>query len=224
MVTTTAQAQSQLDARVCMTYSDFVAGNWISVDSLVGGRTKQICQLRQEDNQFRVKTGDKEADNILKKDVLVLEYGGHLYVNCRYLRCNDVPLDVTNYSQAYRYDGNKLCVVAHWINGGALLAGIAGDVVTAVAPLPVSIPSAVGSSVLWYNMDKLNSFRCYYLDADANAKGKTAVTRIADEFMSKILADSPELLERYKALDKKRARQSAANILPFLKEKGLITD
>ncbi len=218
------QAQGHLDAKVCMTYSDFVAGKWQSVDSLVAGRSKQICQLKMEDNQFKIKTGDKETDNMLKKEALVLEYDGHLYVNCRYLRCNDVPLDVTNYAQAYRYDGDKLCVVAHWINGGAVLAGLAGDIVTVAAPFPVAASAAVGSTAIWWNMEKLNSYRCYYLDADANEKGKTAVKRIADDFMNEVLTDSPELLERYNALEKKRARQSAANILPFLKEKGLISE
>ncbi len=218
------QAQSKMDARLCMTYADFVAGKWQSVDSLVNGRTKQIIQLKMEDHQFKIKTGDKQTDELIKKDALLIEYDGHLYANCRNLRYKDAPLDVRNYAQAYRYDGDKLCIVAHWVNGGAVLAGLAGDVVATVSPLPVSIPTAVGSTVIWLNMEKLSNFRCYYLDSDANEKGRTVVERMTDEFMAKTLSDSPQLLERYNALDKKRARQSAANILPFLKEKGLIKE
>ncbi len=217
-----AQAESKLDAKVYMTYSDFVAGKAVSLDSLVGGRTHQICQIREEDYQFRIKTGDKEADNILKRQALVVEYGGQLYVNCRYLRCNDAPLEPSNYTQAYRYDGNKLCVVTHWLNTAAALAEIATDVTAVLSPLPVAIPAAVGSGVLSWNMDKLSSYRCYCLESEANEKGRTPVARMDDAFMSTVLTDSPELLERYKALSSKRQRQSAANILPFLKEKGLI--
>ena len=213
------QAQN---ARYCKSYSDFVANRWTPIESLTEGKTKQMCQIKFEDDQFKFSTGDKEADAILKKDVLVVEYMGHLYVNCRNLRCNDIVLDVTNYAQAYRYEGNKLCVVAHWINGGALLASIAGDVVSIAAPLPVAVPAGIASDVVWLNMDKFNSYRCYYLDQDANSKGKTEVVRINDEFLEKVLANDHALLERYNAVEKKNARQSAANILPVLKEKGLI--
>jgi len=217
-----ANAESQLDAKVYMTYADFVAGNYVSLDSIVGGRTHQICQVREEDYQYRIKTGDKEADKILKYQALVVEYGGQLYVNCRYLRCNDVPLEITNYSQAVRYDGDKLCVISHWINTLASLADLATNVTTVFSPLPVAIPAAAASVALEWNMDRLSNYRCYYLGSDANAKGRTPIVRMDDTFMSDVLKDSPELLQRYNALSKKRQRQAAANILPFLREKGLI--
>jgi len=222
MVSISAKADSKLDAKVYMTYDDFVAGNAVSLDSIVGGRTQQICQFREEDYQVRIKTGDKEADKVLKYQALVVEYDGQLFVNCRYLRCKDIPLDACNYTHAYRYDGNKLCVVSHWINTGAVLGDLAATVTMVVSPLPVAIPAAATSIALEWNMDRLSNYRCYCLDSNANAKGKTAVVRMDDEYMSKVLSDSPELLSRYNALSKKRQRQSAANILPFLKEKGLI--
>ncbi len=222
MVCTTAKADSQLDAKVYMTYSDFVAGNYVSLDSLVGGRTRQICQFKEEDYQVRIKTGDKEADKILKYQALVVEYAGQLFVNCRYLRCNDLCLDPTNYTHAYRYDGDKLCVVSHWINTVAALADLATTVTAVVSPLPVAVPAAAASIALDWNMDKLSNYRCYYLNSDANAKGKTAVVRMDDDFMANLLKDSPDMLQRYNALSKKRERQAAANILPFLREKGLI--
>ncbi len=217
-------AQSRLDAKVYMTYADFVADKWVSVDSLVGGRTHQICQVKQEDYQFRIRTGNKEVDKILKQDALVVEYGGHLYVNCRHLRCNGSPLEVTNYTQAYRYDGNKLCVVSHWTNTGAALVGMAADVTAVVAPIHVSIPAATTAVAIAWNMDRMSNYRCYYLDSEPNAKGKTPIVRIDDVFMNDVLKGSPDLLQRYNALDKKRQRQSASNILPFLLEKGLIKE
>ena len=224
MICGTMSSLAQKMAKYCMTYDDFVANRWIPMDSLTAGKTKQMCQLTFNNDQYKFKTGNKECDNILKNNVLAVEYGGHLYVNCRNLRCNDIQLDVTNYAQAYRYDGNKICVVAHWITGGALLAAVAGDVTTIVSPLPVAVPSLVISEGLWLNMEKLNSYRCYLIEGGPNAKGKTAVKRITDEVMEKALADDPALLERYHALEKKKARQSASNILPILMEKGLIKE
>ena len=215
-------AWAQVNAKYCLTYDDFLDNRWVPVDSLVEGRTKQLPQLRATDDQYKILTGDKEADGVLKKVALVVEYGGHLYVNCRNLRCNDIPLDVNNYTQAYRYEKNKLLVVARYINGGALLASLAGDVVSIVAPLDVAIPAGVASTAIWLNMDKLNNHYCYLIDTEANAKGKIPVTRLTDEVMEKILAKDPALLGRYKAVEKKRERQSASNILPVLMEKGLI--
>ncbi len=219
---TSAKAESQLDAKVYMTYADFVAGKSVSIDSLVDGSTHQICQIRQEDYQFRINTGDKKVNKLLKTKALIVEYGGQLYVNCRNLRRNGNPLEVYNYTQAFRYDGNKLCVVSHKTNDVALLADIAATATVIASPIEVALPAAVAGTVISMNMDRLSSYRCFCLDTDADEKGITPVVRMDDPYMYNVLKDSPELLERYKSLSNKRQRQSAANILPFLKEKGLI--
>lgn len=93
-------------AKYCMSYDDFVAGNWKSVDELTAGRTQQVCQMKSGDH-----------------------------------------------------------------------------------------------GVFYF---------------------KTAITRINDDFMDQLLANDTPLLERYKAVKAKYNRQSAANILPILMEKGLV--
>ena len=45
----TLMAQAQV-AKYCMTYSDYVAGNWKSVDDLTKGQTKQACQMKNFNN------------------------------------------------------------------------------------------------------------------------------------------------------------------------------
>jgi len=216
---------SNIDAKYCLTYEDFVADRWTPIDSLTNGNTKQLCQIKFEDNQYKVKTGDRKADAFLRKEALAVQYGGHLYVNCRNLRCDDARLNVTNFAQAYRYDGDKLCVVAHWYNKGLLFAGIVAESIAfSSTSIPVEVSSIAASEAVWLTYNKWNNFRCYILENGADEKGKSAVTRITDEQMEVTLSDTPELLERYKALDKKGARQSASNIVPFLQEKGLVKD
>ncbi len=222
MMVTVISSNAQQNAKYCMTYEDFLADNWKTIESLVDGRTNQLCQMRFEDDQYKFKTGDKEADAVLKKQAFAVEYSGNLYINCRNLRCNDIPIDVNNYAQAFRYEGNKICVVAHWINGAAVMGSLAGTVVGALTPAPIAIPSLVGAAVIDVNYDKLCSYRCYILENNANAKGKTPITRITDEVMANILKDDSKLLDRYMAVKNKKNRQSAANILVTLKEKGLI--
>ena len=50
------------------------------------------------------------------------------------------------------------------------------------------------------------------------------MTRINDQFMEKLLRDDPVTFEQYYGRGKKGDRQSAANILPILVKKGLISD
>ena len=120
-MTLTAQADV---AKYCMSYSDFVAGNWKSVDELTEGRTRQACQIKSGDHCVYFKTGDKLCDQILKKQVFAVMYGNQLFVNCRNLRYNDVSLETSRFVQAIRYDDNKLCLIAYKTNTLTALAEI----------------------------------------------------------------------------------------------------
>ena len=101
--------------------------------------------------------------------------------------------------------------------------GLGADVASVFTPLGPSIGLQSVSTALWLGRDKLNSHRCYLIDADADEKGRYAVTRINDEFMEKLLANDAHLLNRYKAVSKKSERQSASNVLAILTEKGLVS-
>ena len=210
-------------AKYCMSYADYVAGNWKSVDDLTDGRTKQVCQLKSDDHCVYFKTGDKLSDQVLKKEAFAVMYGNQLYVNCRNLRDNDVCLETSKYVQAGPYGDNKLCIMAYKTNGLLLLADV-GCLVSSVFVQDtwVSLGLLAGSTAAGIANDQLSDFACYLIDSNANAKGKTPITRINDGFMENLLSDDAPLLERYKAVKTKHSRQSAANVLPILMEKGLI--
>ena len=214
-------AQAQV-AKYCMTYADFVADKWTPVDSLTEGRSQQAVQMKFADNEVKFKTGDKEADKILKKDVFAVDYGGHLYVNCRNLRNNDIPLDISGYTQAVRYDKNKLCVMTYKINDAAFLLGFSADVASFFVCKPVRLGLNAGSTALWICRDHLNSYVCYLIDSDTDSKGRPPVTRINDKFMEQLLTNDTAMLAKYNAISSKKQRQSASNVLPILMEKGLV--
>ena len=111
-------------AKYCMSYADYVAGNWKSVSELTEGRTKQVCQLKSDDHCVYFKTGDKESDQILKKQAFAVKYGYQLYVNSRNLRYNDIPLETSKYIQAVPYGDDKLCIMASKTNGLLALADV----------------------------------------------------------------------------------------------------
>ncbi len=211
-------------AKYCMSYNDFVAGNWKSVDELTAGRTQQVCQMKSGDHGvYSFKTGDKQSDELLKKDAFAVMYGNQLFVNCRNLRYKDVSLESTKYAQAVRYDKNKLCIMSYRTDGltalaslGTLVAGVlVDDTALSLGLLGTSIGCDIANS-------KLSDLACFLVDSGANEKGKIAITRFNDDYMEKLLATDAPLLERYKAVKAKHNRQSAANILPILMEKGLV--
>jgi hypothetical protein len=216
---TMMKAQS---AKYCMTYSDFKANHWNTIESLVDGRSEMMPQIKMDETDYKVKSGDKEADRILKKEVFAITFGKQLYVNCRNLRYNDIILDTQKYVQGYRYAGNKLLIAVYHINDGAFLMGLGADVASVFTPLGTSIALESASTALWLNRSKLNSYRCYLIDTDANEKGRYAVTRIDDAYMTKLLSDDAHILARYNAVSSKRERQSASNVLAVLTEKGLV--
>ena len=111
-------------AKYCMSYADYVADNWKSVDELTEGCTNQVCQLKSDDHCVYFKTGDKACDEILKKQAFAVKYGNQLYVNSRNLRYNDIPLETSKYIQAVPYGDHKLCVMAYKTNTLLALADI----------------------------------------------------------------------------------------------------
>ena len=210
-------------AKYCMSYDDFVAGKWKSVDELTTGRTKQVCQMKNGDHCVYFKTGDKQSDELLKKDAFAVMYGKQLFVNCRNLRYKDISLETSKYVQAVRYDKDKLCIMSYRTDGltalasvGTLVAGVLVDnTAVSLGLFGASIGCDIANS-------KLSDFACFLVDSGANEKGKTAITRINDDYMEKLLVNDTPLLDRYKAVKTKHNRQSAANILPILMEKGLV--
>ena len=164
-------------AKYCMSYDDFVAGNWKSVDELTAGRTQQVCQMKSGDHGvFYFKTGDKQSDELLKKDAFAVMYGQQLFVNCRNLRYKDVSLETSKYVQAVRYDKDKLCIMSYRTDGltalasvGTLVGGIlVDDKALSLTLLGTSIGCGIANN-------KLSDLACFLVDSGANEKGKTAI-------------------------------------------------
>ena len=219
----TLMAQAQI-AKYCMTYADFVAGNWMSVDELTEGRTKQACRLKFNEKQYKIKTGVKAVDKMLKKQAFAVMYGDQLFVNCRNLRANGSSLDISGYTKAVRYDNDKVCVMAYKNDDVSRILAIGLDVASCfVDDKGLKVGMEVGSIGFWIGNECLSRAVCYLVDSDANEKGKIATTRMNDKFMENLLYDDANLLEKYKAINSKRNRQAASNVLPILMEKGLVS-
>ena len=209
-------------AKYCMTYADYVAGKWVPVDSLVKGRSHQLCQLEYKSNGYKIKTGDKVADKILKDQAFAVSYGKWIFVNCRNLRYNNAPLDTRNYVRAFRYNGNMLGMAIIRSNMATILTEMCLDVTGYLVPFGFSIALGITSWTIDLVSDNLRKCRCFFIDGDPDPNGCYSVTYMNDEYIQYLLVDDFHLLERYMAVSKKKKRQSAANILPVLIAKGLV--
>ena len=151
-------------------------------------------------------------------------YGDQLFVNCRNLRNNGVCLDVSGYTQAVRYDQDKVCVMAYKIDDGSFLLGLGLEIASVCVDnkaAKVGLDAAAIGTMI--GNEFLSKTVCYLVDNDADVKGKIPVTRMNDQYMKNLLNDDAPLLEQYMAIHNKRSRQSSANVLPILMEKGLVT-
>ena len=68
---------------------------------------------------------------------------------------------------------------------------------------------------------KVKKRACYILDSPRNGK-YTDVMLLGDDEMRKLLADDKVLLDRYFMVKDRMERETASNILPLLREKGLV--
>lgn len=215
--------RAQQEVKYCMTYEDFYADNWRPIEELTGGRSKKDCEIKFTNDMFQFKTGDKEADKIVKKQVLAIMFGDQLFVNCRNLKSNDITLDVTDYGKAFRFDGNKICLLGYKANTAAVLASIGADVASiAVNSRWLSTALLTGSTTLLLDKKLWHRYACFLLDSEADEKGKIYIKSINDQMMQELLADRPDLLEKYMSETSKSKRQKASNIIPILVEKGYI--
>lgn len=213
-------AQAEV-AKYCMSFNDLIENNWKSVDELTQGRANQVCQIKTSEKQVRFKTGVKDVDKMLKKEAFAVMVGNQLYVNCRNMRNNSQPLDVNGFTPAVRYDNDKICIMAYKSDKAmfALSLGMAfaGDFIDNRA---VRFGMWTGSTAAWITSDMLSGKVCYLVDGNTDSKGMLSATRMNDKFMENLLANDAPLLQKYKGIGNKHNRQSAANVLPILMEKG----
>ncbi len=222
-LTLTVQAQ----VKVCMNYDDFRANQWKPYESLTEDRKPDSCRIKYDGTDFSIKTDDKVINEKIKKEVLLMSVDGQLFVNTKPLRDeNGNVLSMNRFARALPYKDGKLLVISYHVSLGSVLDLVnIGLDIGLLATGHYTVGSLFLAADLLLTNDRLmESHILYLLDKGPNAKGKYVMTRINDQYMEKLLRDDPVAFEKYHGRQKKGDRQSAANILPFLVEKGMIED
>ena len=218
---------TQAQVKVCMSYDDFAAGKWKPYDQLTPEKEPDTCNVKYDGIEFTIKTKDKEVNQIIKKDVFMMNIDKQLFINSRTLRDdNGAVLPISRYTRALPYKDGKLCVVCYKVTLSDVLdlVNIGLDVALLATGHYTMGGLFLAADLLLANEDLMENHVLYLLDKGPNAKGKIQMTRMNDKFMEKLLRDDPVTFEQYYGRGTKGQRQSAANILPILVKKGLIED
>jgi len=218
---------AQAQTKVCMSYADFVAGQWKPYESLTEDKKPDSCRVKYDGMEFSIKTDDKEVNQIIKKNVFLMSIDNQLFINQRTLRDGDgAVLPVNNYLRALPYKDGKLCVVCYKVTLGDVLdlVNVGLDIALLATGHYTMGGLFLAADLLLTNEDLMENHVLYLLDKGPNDKGKILMTRINDQFMEQLLRNDPVTYEQYYGRQKKGQRQSAANILPILVKKGLIED
>ncbi len=217
----------QAQVKVCMSYDDYKAGQWKDYESLTEDRKPDSCRIKYDGMEFTIKTDDKEINQIIKKDIFMMSVDGQLFINSKPLRDqNGGVLPINHYTRAIPYKGDKLLVISYHVTLGSVLdlVNIGLDIGLLATGHYTAGGLFLASDLLLTNEDLMESHVLYLIEEGPNAKGKYIMTRINDQFMEKLLRDDLATFAKYQGRGTKAQRQSAANILPILEQKGMIED
>ena len=218
---------AQAQTKFCNSYADYKTNQWKPYEELIPGKEPDSINVKYDGQDFKLRTSDKEVNNVIKKDVFMMTIDKQLFINQRFLRDEDGGiLPVNNYLRALPYGGNKLLVVSYHVTLGDVLdlVNIGLDIALLATGHTTWGSIFLATDLLLTNDDLMQHHILYLVDKAPNEKGKYVMTRLNDAFMEQLLRNDPVTFEQYYGRQKKGDRQSAANILPILVKKGLIQD
>ncbi|MCR4583697.1 MAG: hypothetical protein K5764_09140 [Prevotella sp.] len=220
-------ATVQAQVEVCMSYDDYKADQWKPYETLTEDRKPDSCRIKYDGTEFTIRTDDKEINQMIKKDIFMMSVDGQLFINSKPLRDEDgCVLPINRYTRAMPYKDGKLLVISYHVTLGSVLdlVNIGLDIGLLATGHYTAGGLFLAADLLLTDDNLMESHVLYLIEKGPNAKGKYVMTRINDQYMEKLLRDDPVTFAKYQGRGSKGERQSAANILPILVQKGMIED
>lgn len=200
---TAALATTMAQTRYCLSYEDFKNDKWINLEDSVWMEERTKSQkFWSGGGNFKFATGNKDTDELLKKEARLIIYEGKMYVNLRKLRAKGITFG-SHYAQAYRYAEDKVCFIApRKTSNAVIMGGVLGG--------------AIGGAIAVSADLNENPEVCYIMDSN-----EKKVKQIKAKEMSALLAEStlgPGLYETYD----KASKESSEVVIRQLKKLGLL--
>ena len=206
LVVSSLQADAQ--SRYCYSYEDYKSDNWIELPSIEFKHYSNSKELWTKKHEYYFTTGDKKTDKKLKNEAFIVQKGDSMFVNLSQMRCENV-LFGKGFAYGMPLIGKKILFISNRVDMKAasrqtntyMAFGLMGAMIAKSSNIKVKA--------------------CYILDTNPNGQ-YTDVLLIDDDVMRKLLADDKDLLNRYFKVADQNERETPSNILPLLREKGLI--
>lgn len=182
--------------RYCLTYDDFVSGQWVDVSDSIS-----LKSIHENRLAYLLKSDNKELRKMLSKSAFGLYYSDSLYVNLKELKCfGDL------FVRAWKLkDGRILFARPDIAPSGGLFVGYNG----------MNIPLSTNA---FKSKSKMKNLVCYIL---AKADGTLTFERVTEETVLELLKDDNSILERYLTYEPKR-RDDADVVTEVLLAAGVI--
>jgi len=198
--------------KYCNTYEDFLADRWQELDTIYCDSHSKTRQLWWGGNDFKLTTGDKATNKILKKKAFAVMRGDTLYVNCRNLRYENTRFG-NGYTKAMRIGQRSLLFVNKIIGSEAqgnvmrsqFLFGVIGSMITA--------------------SEQMDQQVCYVISFGANSDGEIGIRLIDDRLVEQMIADAHhyDLYDEFYAEKDPEKRLLAKHVIPILEKAGLFS-
>ena len=195
-------------SRYCINYEDYKSNNWIELPSIDFKHYSDSKQLWSEKHEYHFTTGDRKIDKRLRKEAFVIQKGDSMFVNLNHLRCEKV-LFGNGFAYGLPLIGKKILFISNRV-----------DIKTASHQTYTYFTFGLMGALI-SKSSNIKTKACYILDTKPSGR-HTDVLIIDDEVMRKLLAEDKELLDKYFMVTDQDERETPSNILPLLKEKGLI--
>ena len=208
IISITANAQ----CKYCNTYEDFLADRWQELDTIYCDSHSKTRQLWWGGNDYKLTTGEKAIDKILKKKAFAVMRDDTLYVNCRNLRYENTRFG-NGYTKAMRIGQRSLLFVNKIIGSEAqgnvmrsqFLFGVIGSMITASEQMEQQV--------------------CYVISFGANNNGEISIRLIDDRLVEQMITDAHhyDLYDEFYAEKDPEKRLLAKHVIPILEKAGLFS-
>ncbi|SFG53130.1 DUF6563 family protein [Prevotella sp. KH2C16] len=188
----------------CATYEDFIANNWKTVGPVEVKTKSRSRQFWWGGKDFKFDSEDKAVKTQLKKETFAIMYADTLLLNTRFYKDRGTKFG-NGYARALPMVDSRFIMIYFNVSEIASRQTVGG-----MFGLLGSLAVAASSSAI------MNENVCYII-----TPGQNKALIIDDKKMKELMADKPDLLEKYMSVGKKK-RSNAENVVPLLEEAGLI--
>lgn len=194
---------------------------YTSMENFKTGKSEILTDVEMKDhsghhgalyggNDFKFKSDNDDADDILKKKALIVIMDDSLYVNCRKVRTSEAKF-LRGYAHGYRYDSDKICFINEKIDDKKNVNSSAFFLT-----YMFGVPGAVATSFIY--KDYLSNTVCYILDDDSG------FVRTAEkgDFIDKLSKSGrSDLITWFKSLTSEQ-QETAYSVLLVMEELSLL--